>query len=134
MSSNNVFVEDKTAEQKYLVRMQLLLFTVRVTLIRVVTGGPHQHPILLPDVTNRNIPLNLGRQQYLNLCFFAKKKKDIRDLILYFKTNIDSEALISVSDYIFRTILPFSASSGLIALTENVYGCCFLFSLIVAES
>lgn len=62
----------RTRQQRcamYLVGMQLLLFTVRVTLIRVIAGGPHQHPVLLPDVTNGNIPNNLNREQYFNfLC------------------------------------------------------------------
>lgn len=53
----------------YPVGMGLLLFTVRVTLIWLVTGSPHQPPVPLQHVTDGNIPNKLNREQYFNfLC------------------------------------------------------------------
>lgn len=79
----------RTRQQRFavdLVGMLLLLFTVRVTLIRVITGGPLQHPVLIPDVTNGNTSSNLNRKQYFNLSFFAKQTG------FFWKSNLDSEA------------------------------------------
>lgn len=43
----------------YLVGTQVLFLTVRVTVIRVIGGGPGQSAIPLPEITDRNVPGNL---------------------------------------------------------------------------
>lgn len=69
-SLTNVSGEDNQSRGVvYPVGTRLLLFTVRVTLIRLITGSPHQQPALLQDVTDGDIPNNLNRGQYFNfLC------------------------------------------------------------------
>lgn len=47
----------------YLVGTQVLLLTVRVAVIRVVSGGPGQSALLLPEITDRNVPGNLHRME-----------------------------------------------------------------------
>lgn len=45
----------------YLVGTQVLLLTVGVAVIRVVSGGPGQSALLLPEITDGNVPGNLHR-------------------------------------------------------------------------
>ena len=56
-------LEGASSATFYPVRTQILLFTVRVAVIRAVSGGPRQGPLLFPEITGGNVLGNLKRME-----------------------------------------------------------------------
>lgn len=57
--------EEPSSALLYLVRMQVLLLTVRVAVVRVISSGPGESTLPLPGITDGKSPGNLQYRQKL---------------------------------------------------------------------